>query len=219
MSTTSRGPSRRTLVKGAAWSVPVVAVAGAAPAMAASQEVWFENLGIACKLPGASCQRETGVTKGYVIRTRVCTNVRSDVSITFENVAVSLNGGPSTPWTVSPNPLEIEYTGTVPQCQIVDLAIQGEPDSANGTIYGTGTYTWTSESGLSGSGTIEFSAEATPPCVNCEPPPPGAVPASDAETGTVAPSGSDTAKTESITPVEPSTDASKTDEASQTTAP
>lgn len=34
--TTSNDPSRRTLVKGAAWSVPVVAVGAAAPAMAAS---------------------------------------------------------------------------------------------------------------------------------------------------------------------------------------
>lgn len=36
MTTTSNGPSRRTLVKGAAWSVPVVAVGAAAPAMASS---------------------------------------------------------------------------------------------------------------------------------------------------------------------------------------
>lgn len=32
-------PSRRTLVKGAAWSVPVVAMAGGAPAMAASPPI------------------------------------------------------------------------------------------------------------------------------------------------------------------------------------
>ena len=32
-------PSRRTLVKGAAWSVPVVAVAGAAPAFASSPPI------------------------------------------------------------------------------------------------------------------------------------------------------------------------------------
>lgn len=36
MSTNTSGLSRRTIVKGAAWSVPVVAVAGAAPAFAAS---------------------------------------------------------------------------------------------------------------------------------------------------------------------------------------
>lgn len=49
MSTTSRGPSRRTLVKGAAWSVPVVAVAGAAPALAASPVIIY-NSGESCKV-------------------------------------------------------------------------------------------------------------------------------------------------------------------------
>lgn len=34
--TTSVNPTRRTLVRGVAWSVPAIAVAGAAPAMAAS---------------------------------------------------------------------------------------------------------------------------------------------------------------------------------------
>lgn len=36
MSTTERGVSRRSVVKGAAWTAPVIVVASAAPAMAAS---------------------------------------------------------------------------------------------------------------------------------------------------------------------------------------
>lgn len=165
-------PTRRTLVKGAAWSVPVVAVAGTAPAFAASQEVWFENLQSACKLPGASCEKETGATKGYAIALRLCSNVRSDVSIAFGDASVSLEGAPATGgWDVTPDPLSINYDETlpVPQCNIVVIAIEGEPNSANVSISGTIPFSWTSSSGLSGSGTIVFSASATPPCEDCAP--------------------------------------------------
>lgn len=56
--------SRRTVTKGAAWAAPVVVIGGTAPAFAASGwTVWFESLGIACKLPGASCDKETGITR------------------------------------------------------------------------------------------------------------------------------------------------------------
>jgi len=47
--------SRRTLAKGAAWAVPVIAVAAAAPAQAASgDEPTLAFVG-ACKFPGNSC--------------------------------------------------------------------------------------------------------------------------------------------------------------------
>ena len=61
---TSRGSiDRRTVAKGAAWSVPVIAVGAAAPAMAVSSSTpTGEALG-ACKLPGASCNNV--FTKGY----------------------------------------------------------------------------------------------------------------------------------------------------------
>jgi hypothetical protein len=49
-----RGMSRRTVLAGAAWSVPVIAVATAAPAMAASPPVIVDFDGLACKHPGAS---------------------------------------------------------------------------------------------------------------------------------------------------------------------
>lgn len=42
----AQSPSRRTLVKGAAWSVPVVALGGAAPAFAASPCI---SLRVACE--------------------------------------------------------------------------------------------------------------------------------------------------------------------------
>lgn len=55
------GVSRRSVVKGAAWAVPAVAVASAAPAMAASKGP-ISFTGKACKLPGNSGD----VYKGYV---------------------------------------------------------------------------------------------------------------------------------------------------------
>jgi hypothetical protein len=45
-------PTRRTVVKGAAWAVPVITVASAAPAAAASPPVDPEFIGTFCKHPG-----------------------------------------------------------------------------------------------------------------------------------------------------------------------
>jgi hypothetical protein len=57
----SAPPSRRSVVKGAAWAVPAVVVAGAAPTVAASAGFLTLN-GNACKLPGNS----QSTFKGYV---------------------------------------------------------------------------------------------------------------------------------------------------------
>lgn len=46
------GINRRTVMKGAAWSVPVIMVATAAPAMAASPPVFVDAWGPFCKHPG-----------------------------------------------------------------------------------------------------------------------------------------------------------------------
>jgi len=54
-------PSRRSVVKGAAWAVPAVVVAAAAPTVAASAGL-LELTGNACKLPGNS----NSIYKGYV---------------------------------------------------------------------------------------------------------------------------------------------------------
>jgi len=59
VSTTS--PSRRSVVKGAAWAVPAIAVASAAPTVAASTG-FLTFTGSACKLPGSSSSNY----KGYV---------------------------------------------------------------------------------------------------------------------------------------------------------
>ena len=57
----STSPSRRSVVKGAAWAVPAVVVAGAAPTVAAS-EGFLTFTGKACKLPGNS----SSTFKGFV---------------------------------------------------------------------------------------------------------------------------------------------------------
>ncbi|TQM63986.1 hypothetical protein [Humibacillus xanthopallidus] len=58
---TPTSPSRRSVVKGAAWAVPAVAVAAAAPTVAASQGP-LTFTGGACKLPGNA----NDIFKGYV---------------------------------------------------------------------------------------------------------------------------------------------------------
>jgi hypothetical protein len=50
-----KGISRRTVAKAMAWSVPVVAVAAAVPAYAASGSPPIIIAGTACKSPGQSC--------------------------------------------------------------------------------------------------------------------------------------------------------------------
>jgi hypothetical protein len=52
---TPKGISRRTVAKAMAWSVPVVAVAAAVPAYAASGSTPVITAGLACKSPGQSC--------------------------------------------------------------------------------------------------------------------------------------------------------------------
>jgi hypothetical protein len=56
------GVSRRTVTRAMAWAVPVIAVAAAVPAYAASRPI-LQATGAACKLPGAS----GNLYKGYAI--------------------------------------------------------------------------------------------------------------------------------------------------------
>ena len=71
----SHSPSRRTVVKGAAWTMPAVLVAAPAPVVAASVAP-LTFTGSACKLPGGS----SDTYKGYV----------------FELVATSAGGSDNT---------------------------------------------------------------------------------------------------------------------------
>jgi hypothetical protein len=76
-------PTRRNIVRGAAWTVPVVAIAATAPAFAASQSCRpFAE----CKKPGASQDN----TKTYVVVTNCGASSGNVVSITVD-------GQPTTP--------------------------------------------------------------------------------------------------------------------------
>lgn len=63
------GLSRRTVVKGMAWSVPVIAMSSAVPAYAVTGPPPVLTVGAACKQPGASCDSASkpyGFVKGYL---------------------------------------------------------------------------------------------------------------------------------------------------------
>ena len=73
-------PSRRTVVRGAAWATPVVLVAAAAPTVAASVTVALKLTGSGCKLPGGS----NNLAKGYVFGITILNSgtVAADVTLT-----------------------------------------------------------------------------------------------------------------------------------------
>lgn len=79
------GPSRRTVVAAAAWSVPVIAVASAAPAMAASPGVITFDPGQACKHPGQS-QRPFNQDYHFVITVKNTTG--EDVTVTITQMLI-----------------------------------------------------------------------------------------------------------------------------------
>lgn len=88
----SKRPSRRSVVKGAAWAVPVVAVAAGAPAMAASQGL-LSFTGLACKLPGNSGE----LLKGYVFELNANNALgRNPYDSVTVITSVAINGVPIT---------------------------------------------------------------------------------------------------------------------------
>jgi hypothetical protein len=89
-------PSRRTVVKGAAWAVPAIAVASAAPTVAASEGP-LSFTGGACKLPGNA----NDIFKGYVFellaRNLPGPNPSTGVTVVTD---VRINGVPVTGYQV-----------------------------------------------------------------------------------------------------------------------
>nr|NLI50713.1 hypothetical protein [Propionibacterium sp.] len=85
------GLSRRTLAKGAAWAVPAVGIAAAAPAMAASGGGPTLVLGAACKNPGNSCKSRP---KGYTVAAQICNDTPLDIwifNVTYTTSGTDLN--------------------------------------------------------------------------------------------------------------------------------
>lgn len=79
-------PSRRSLVKGAAWAVPAVVAAAAAPALAASPLCLTATFG------GNSC-KQPGNGNNYGYRLIICFSNRCNVSITITVTQVAANTG------------------------------------------------------------------------------------------------------------------------------
>ena len=77
------GISRRTVVKGMAWSVPVIAASSALPAYAVTGPPPTLIVGAACKQPGASYDstaKPYGFVKGYIFTVTV-TNPDPDLDV------------------------------------------------------------------------------------------------------------------------------------------
>ncbi len=77
-------PSRRTVVRGAAWATPVVLVAAAAPTVAASVTVALQITGDGCKLPGSS----NDLVKGYVFGISILNSGTVPADITMNSLVI-----------------------------------------------------------------------------------------------------------------------------------
>lgn len=81
--------NRRTVAKGIAWSVPAVAIAGAAPAFAVTRQPPIEvdfGESSACKIPGASYGAQC-YNKGYVLWGVFTNNTTLDATVTITSLA------------------------------------------------------------------------------------------------------------------------------------
>lgn len=138
------GVSRRTVVKGAAWAVPAVAIAGSAKAVAASEPVVVSYGGGACKHPGEP--------KWYHFI--FCFDNTSAASITVSLTKMNVNGveRPTLPTSVT-IPADTEL------CYFVDGGLFS--DSANGTATLYYSYTYL---GNLVEGDIQTSFNSLPPC-------------------------------------------------------
>lgn len=145
-----KGFTRRTLVKGAAWSVPVVAVASSVPAYAKSGGPPRVTIQSACKQPGDSCKPE--FTKGYTFTYRVDNptdktvylylpssgtyrpyfQYTSGVTFTFEDAREYFPGTPATLGNLV-NPLALAPG------QTRYIAVQGGGTGNSGNTFAVGT--------------------------------------------------------------------------------
>lgn len=158
---TSSGPSRRTVVKGAAWAVPAIVVASATPAFASSPIVTVTSGGLACKLSGNSCGPK--YSKGYLQPLTICNSSLVSITVTITTPAfLDFN---DTSMEFTPNPAS--FTIAAGKCQDVVLNINLQDNSEQSHIKGTLYWTYTATDGRSGSSTTPIDSLTTPPCVNC----------------------------------------------------
>jgi hypothetical protein len=161
---TGTGVSRRTVAKGLAWSVPVVVVATAAPAHAASGVPPKVTITSACKYPGNSCRPRP---KGYSFFGTVANGDLNKAiyvySVTISSVGTDLAFQLSVPAV----PFQVPAGATIP----VEFYASSS-NSANQSFVATITVTW----GHSPTPpdpdnhppiVTQFTVPATPPDCNC----------------------------------------------------
>ncbi|MEA5153886.1 hypothetical protein [Raineyella sp.] len=149
------------MTKGVAWAVPAVAVASAAPKIAASPIVTVSQAGSACKLPGNSCAPQW--SKGYLQPLRICNNSTVSITVTITTPAYLTFNGVSTQFTPNPASFTLASKG----CKDVVLNLNLQDNSQQSSITGALNWSYTSTDGQSGTGTTSINTAQTPPCVNC----------------------------------------------------
>jgi len=164
MTEQTAGISRRTIAKGAAWAVPVVAVAAAAPAMAASGGPPTFTPGTACKNPGNSCAVHP---KGYTLPFTVTNSSPRTIyitAVTYENVV-----GTSLTFVYAPPPT-LPITLLPGSSQVIKFNAEST-NSANSVFTMDMVITWGHESDGSDHDhsplLIPISIPGTPPDCTC----------------------------------------------------
>lgn len=178
-----------------AWSVPVVAVATAAPALAASGPHPGGKVNLACKQPGSSCYNQYGFVKGYTFTVTLTNdsskpiyvytgangalppdfNVTSTVDFEFETARLFQNGVIGAPL---PTSVMIPAGGSV----TIIINAGTNDNSANTSAVGSLALAWGhcatpgcdpdhSYVKYTGDGWINlnFNFATMPPCTNCLP--------------------------------------------------
>lgn len=159
--------SRRTLTRGVAWSVPVVATVAHAPAFAVSRVRPRAVFVGACKFPGNSCKK---ANKGYAFAFQV---TNDDVrSLAFCSASLTID---------EPDPFDgitFNYTGgcfTVGggQSGIAYFFFSGSADSANSPFTGSLTIRYANDCGSCGTDYLDLDpipivVTGTPPGGLCQ---------------------------------------------------
>lgn len=162
--TPDRSVSRRTLAKGAAWSVPTVALAATAPALANSIQVpprfKFEG---ACKSPGSSCK---SFPKGYKFTFTICND--SPVDIYIQTVAYAVSGTNLDLTDQTSKPILVKAN----QCEVVVFTADGS-NSGNQVFTVNMTVGWNHSPSPTGDpdthtpAVFSFTVPGTPPDCAC----------------------------------------------------
>lgn len=165
--TSSPHLTRRALAMGAAWTVPAVALAAAAPRVAASGDVIITpDTTFGGKLAGNSCH---GVTaQSYIFRIQVCNNTTATVTVWLGDANHQASGYRGHQGTTPTNPVTFDVSPqtvslTAGQCvSPVYVGVYNAGSSGNISLTATVPYSW-SGPGESGASTFFLSADTTPP--------------------------------------------------------